>query len=103
VSLALSDGEYATARPLVRADRATRSRSWAPTSRPQPARTPAFVRGEALAMASAMRFHEAVHASISARDLDKALGRLSTRHLEALLTLETTGRSPIAPPLRTEL
>ena len=64
----------------------------------QPAGRAPFARGEALALASAIRFRAAGHERISACDLDAALGQLSTRHLEALLSLETHSRPMIEPP-----
>lgn len=64
-------------------------------------RRPTFARGEVLALALALRFQAANNATMSARDLDAALSRLSTRHLQALLSLERHSRPmtrPSSPP-----
>ena len=63
-----------------------------------PAGPAPFASGEALALASAMRFGAVRHASMTARDLDDALCRLSTRHLQALLSLEQHSRPMFQPP-----
>jgi hypothetical protein len=92
--LALEDDDFRTARPVSGAAYVLPERR----RFDQPAGRAPFARGEALALASAIRFRGAGHGRISACDLDAALGRLSTRHLEALLSLETHSRPMIAPP-----
>ena len=70
-------------------------------SEPLPAlreRPSSFAAGEALALARALRFRPADIAAMSARDLDGALSRLSTGHLQALLSLLGPGRPTIVPP-----
>jgi hypothetical protein len=77
-----------------------------PGARPEPLpalreRSPSFAPGEALALALALRFQPAGAAAMSALDLDGALSRLSTAHLQALLSLLGPGRPTIVPPAST--
>ncbi len=82
---------------LSRADDDFAMQGVRPDARPELRDRPtAFAPGEALALASALRF-QAANAAISARDLDDALSRLSTRRLQALLSLERHSR-PMTPP-----
>ncbi|HEY3799114.1 MAG TPA: hypothetical protein VGL58_12235 [Caulobacteraceae bacterium] len=61
---------------------------------------PPFARGEALALATAMRFRDAPASAVSACELDAALSTLSTERLQAFLTLDwRTQPARFEPPL----